>query len=62
MTPELAEHISLLAAPLLAVMLAPWVDAGETLPPAKLAEIRKHAITQACALWLQTLDTPDTDL
>jgi hypothetical protein len=57
MTPELAEHISLLAAPIYAAMLAPWVARGEWIPAAMLDDLRKRAIAQAQALWLETLET-----
>jgi hypothetical protein len=54
---ELAEHISLLAAPVYAAILtmaSPRV--GRTLSVMELNDLRKAAITQAHALWLQTLD------
>ena len=60
MTPELAEHISLLAAPIYAALLEPWVTRGELVPAATLDTFRKLAIQQAQALWLETLDTPES--
>ena len=58
MTPELAEHISLMAAPIygaLLTMATPRV--GRTLSVTELADLRKAAITQAHALWLDTLES-----
>lgn len=55
MNRELAEHISLLAAPIYAVLVV-------RKRPAKMAadqwryEARERAIAQALALWSQTLD------
>lgn len=57
MNPDLATHISLLAAPILAAQIAPRLTAGD-ISTEKLAELRSHAITQAHALWLDTLERP----
>ena len=57
MTPERAEHISLLAAPIYAALLAQGLYA----PAEVLDAMRKQAIVQAQALWQATLDTPDSD-
>lgn len=54
MNHDLAEHISLLAAPLYAMLIAQ--QAGYEVPAARLSELRRHAITQAHALWLDTLE------
>lgn len=56
MNRELAEHISRLAAPLFAAMLAPHVTYSPSVSVATLTVLRQHAIEQAHALWLQTLD------
>lgn len=58
MTPELAEHISLLAAPMMATMLAPYLASGKQVSVEALATLRTVAIQQAHALWLDTLETP----
>ena len=60
MNVELADHIALLAAPIYAAFLAHALGVAvgqENLPAAVLAELRKQAITQAMALWLDTRDT-----
>jgi hypothetical protein len=60
MNRELAEHISLLAAPIYAAVLAPYsayLASGGELPAEALDALRGSAITQAHALWLQTLET-----
>ena len=59
MNPEIAEHISLLAAPIYAAMLAPYLASGREVLAEALNTLRATAITQAHALWLQTLETPD---
>ena len=59
MTLELAEHISLMAAPIYAGMLAPFFMANAVIDAKTLDTLRKRAITHALALWLQTLDTPE---
>lgn len=56
MNRELAEHISLLAAPIYAAMLQRHIVASTELPAETLSEMRKHAIIQAHALWRETLD------
>jgi len=58
-TPELAEHISLLAAPVYAAFLARAIEgrSDNDIPAETLAVLRRHAIVQAHALWLDTLDT-----
>jgi hypothetical protein len=61
MNSELATHISLLAAPIYAAMLTPWIARGEWIPAAMLDDLRKRAIVQAQALWLETLDTSNGD-
>ena len=56
MTPELAEHVSLLAAPIFAAMLGPHVTYSPSVSVETLTVLRKHAIEQAHALWLDALD------
>lgn len=56
MNEDQAEHISLLAAPLLAMMLKSWIEAGCEVPADALREMRRSAIVQAQALWLATLE------
>ena len=58
MNHELATHISLLAAPIYAAMLAPYLGSGRGVAAEGLDTLRGTAITQAHALWLETLDTP----
>ena len=55
----MATHISLLAAPIYAVFLGRHLHGVVSLPPEELEKLRGAAITQAQALWLQTLGTPD---
>jgi hypothetical protein len=55
MNDELAMHISLLAAPILGPMLASYVASGRGVTEAGLAHLRATAITQAKALWQDTL-------
>lgn len=59
MNPEQAEHISLLAAPIYAAFLARVIASrsDNDISPQILSGLREHAITQAHALWLDTLDT-----
>jgi hypothetical protein len=60
MNRELAEHISLLAAPIYAALLTrDWTETRSNIPPEMLSRLRGLAITQAHALWLDTLETPD---
>jgi hypothetical protein len=59
MNRELAEHVSLLAAPIFAALLQPQFTYSAEVSVETLALLRKHAITQAHALWLDTLETPD---
>lgn len=56
MNRELAEHISLLAAPILASLLAPYLQRGKDVKAEELNVLRTTAITQAQALWLDVLD------
>lgn len=58
MKPDFAEHISLLAAPIFAVMLGHHYASSKEISAEKLSELRGHAITQAHALWLDTLERP----
>jgi hypothetical protein len=53
---ELAEHISLLAAPIFAALVQTHVVYHAEVSVETQAELRRHAITQAHALWLETLD------
>lgn len=55
MNSELAEHISLMAASILAPMLASYMVSGRGITEDGLAQLRSTAITQAQALWLETL-------
>ena len=55
MNTELAEHISLIAAPLYAALLSPYVTYSAQVPVETLNVLRRHAIEQAYALWLDTL-------
>lgn len=57
MNRELAEHISLLAAPIYGSMLAPYLASGREVAAEALNTLRATAIEQAHALWLQTLDS-----
>ena len=57
MNSELATHISLLAAPIYAAFLQLHAAAGKDVPADTLNTLRRHAITQAHALWLETLDS-----
>ena len=59
MNRELAEHISLLAAPIFAALVQPHVTYSAEVSVEALATLRMHAISQAHALWLQTLEAPD---
>lgn len=60
MTRELAEHISLLAAPIYAALLERhWRETRCNIPQEVLAHLRGLAIAQAQALWLETLEQPD---
>ena len=60
MNRELAEHISLLAAPIYAALLMQVSSVDGLFVPAEILNtMREHAITQAHALWLQTLEIPD---
>lgn len=57
MNRELAEHISLMAAALYAVLAAQErTQTTNDVAPEKLALMRRIAIEQAHALWLDTLD------
>lgn len=57
MNTELATHISLLAAPLYAALLQRhWTVTRANIPPDELSNLRNLAITQAHALWLDTLE------
>lgn len=60
MTQEEATHISLLAAPIYAVLIAQEREhaPGIGIQSETLNKLREHSIIQARALWLQTLDTP----
>lgn len=53
------EHISLLAAPLYAAMLAPYLASGREVSAEALGTLRATAITQARALWLDVLEQDD---
>ena len=55
MNDELATHISLLAAPILGPMLESYLASGRGVTEAGLAHLRATAITQAKALWQDTL-------
>jgi hypothetical protein len=58
MNRELAEHISLVAAPIYAEMLGQLLSIDGLHAPAELvADLRRQAIAEAHALWLQALDT-----
>jgi hypothetical protein len=57
MNRELAEHISLMAAPIYAALLAPYMIAGRGVTEEGLEHLRATAITQALALWQQALKT-----
>jgi hypothetical protein len=57
MNRELAEHIGVLAAPIYAALLAPYLASGREVSAEALNTLRSTAITQARALWLDTLDT-----
>ena len=58
MDTELATHISLLAAPIYAAFLGRAVAtrSDNEIPADILNALRAHAIAQALALWLDTLD------
>ena len=58
MNRELAEHISLLAAPIFAAIVQPHILHSTEVSVETLATLRTQAITQAHALWLETLETP----
>jgi hypothetical protein len=53
---ELADHIILVAAPILAGLLAPFVATGQDVSAEKLKELRHHALTQALALRLDAME------
>jgi hypothetical protein len=53
--PDLAEHISLMAASLYAPLLASYLTSGRGITERDLAQLRATAITQAQALWFETL-------
>ena len=55
MSSDLAEHISLMAASLLAPMLASYLTSGRGVTDDGLAHLRATAITQAQVLWRETL-------
>jgi hypothetical protein len=55
MTDDLAEHISLMAASLYAPMLASYLTSGRGVTEENMAHLRATAITQALALWLETV-------
>ena len=59
MNSELAEEIVRLAAPIYAAFLARAIAtrSDNAVPADVLNVLRRHAITQAHALWLETLDT-----
>jgi hypothetical protein len=61
MTDDFATHISLLAAPLYAAMLAPYLASGREVAAEHLEVLRETAITQAKALWLQTMSDSTKD-
>ncbi len=59
MNEDLATHISLLAAPLYAAFLAAAIRAvgqGSEVPAEILSALRRNAIIQAHALWLDVLE------
>jgi len=56
---EFAEHISLMAAPIYAAMVQAHMIGSPSVTTEMQAVLRKHAITQAHALWLDTLEAPD---
>jgi hypothetical protein len=58
MNNELAEHISLLAAPIFAALVQAHVEHTAEVSVETLNALMQTAITQAHALWLATLDTP----
>ncbi len=59
MIDEHATHISLLAAPIYAALLADAMRTfDDTLSAPVLGMLRRDAIAHAQALWRQTLDTP----
>jgi hypothetical protein len=60
MTDDLAEHISLMAASLYAPMLASYLTSGRGITETNLAHLRATAITQAQALWRETLSADFT--
>jgi hypothetical protein len=56
MNRELAEHISLMAAPMMAAMLVPYLQRGNV-RESELIILRETAIIQARALWRATLES-----
>ena len=60
MTDDLAEHISLMAASLYAPILASYLTSGRGITNDGLAHLRATAITQAQALWLETVSADFT--
>ena len=55
---ELADHIALLAAPIYAAMLAPFIADGHPVGAGKLGELREAALDHALALRLDALEMP----
>jgi hypothetical protein len=58
MNVELADHISLIAAPIFAAMLGPHVTYSATVSVETLSLLRRHALEQAMALRLDALEMP----
>ena len=61
MTDDLAERISLMAAAILGPMLASYMASGRGITADGLAHLRATAITQAQALWLETVSADFTE-
>jgi hypothetical protein len=55
---ELADEVVLIAAPIFAALLTPYVAAALPVSADTLKELRHHAIQQALALRLDVLETP----
>ena len=54
-----AQQIVRLAAPIYAALLGRAAAKGEEVPATALAALRKHAILQAQALWLDALEASE---
>ena len=57
MNVAMAQEMVRLAAPIYAALLAPYMTAGRGVTEEGLEHLRATAITQALALWRQTLKT-----